>query len=140
VNGFRYLLDTNVFIDAAKRREPVVRRFSALRRGEAAQSVITYGELLYGARKSNRESEARQRINDAATLVPVLQLTPDVAETYGLIRAAHERQGRVIGSNDLWIAAHAIAAGLILVTNNEREFRRVPGLNVENWAPASNQP
>jgi tRNA(fMet)-specific endonuclease VapC len=137
VNGFRYLLDTNVFIDAAKRREPVVRRFSALRRGEAAQSVITYGELLYGARKSNRESKARQRINDAATF---LQLTPDVAETYGLIRAALERQGRVIGSNDLWIAAHAIAAGLVLVTNNEREFRRVPGLNVENWAEPSTKP
>ncbi len=66
--------------------------------------------------------------------MPALPLPADAGEAYGDIRAALERSGRMIGNNDLWIAAHARAAGLILVTNNEREFMRVPGLVVDNWA------
>ena len=67
-------------------------------------------------------------------MLPVLGLPETAAEAYGTIRAELERQGQMIGNNDLWIAAHAKSAGLKLVTNNEREFRRVRGLKVENWA------
>jgi tRNA(fMet)-specific endonuclease VapC len=66
--------------------------------------------------------------------LPVESVPPSAAALYGQVRAALERRGEVIGNQDLWIAAHALAAGLTLVTNNEREFRRVPGLQVENWA------
>ena len=130
----RYLLDTNVLIDLRKRRAAVVERIRMLQGGEAAQSVITYGELLHGASKSTRSEEARRHIAEVARLVPVLPLSSREAEFYGSLRAGLEVRGETIGANDLWIAAHAIAAALILVTNNEREFLRVPGLRTENWA------
>jgi tRNA(fMet)-specific endonuclease VapC len=134
LSGFRYLLDTNVFIHARQRRDPVVRRFASLRRGEAAQSVVTYGELLYGARKSSNEADALRRIEEAATMIPVLPLTKEAAEVYSALRAELSRRGEIIGSNDLWIAAHALSAGLILVTNNTGEFGRISTLAIENWA------
>jgi tRNA(fMet)-specific endonuclease VapC len=73
-------------------------------------------------------------LDEFAALVPVLPLAESVGETYGIIRAALEAKGDPIGNNDLWIAAHATTAGLTVVTNNEREFSRVPGLMVENWS------
>jgi tRNA(fMet)-specific endonuclease VapC len=65
--------------------------------------------------------------------VPVEELDSMAAEAYGEIRATLEREGRVIGNNDLWIGAHALARKLTLATNNEREFKRIPGLSLENW-------
>jgi len=66
--------------------------------------------------------------------MPVLPMSPAAGEAYGVLREALEQSGQTIGNNDLWIAAHAKAEGLILVTNNEREFKRISGLKVENWA------
>jgi tRNA(fMet)-specific endonuclease VapC len=130
-----YLLDTNICIYIRQRRpEELLRRFSKLRPGEAALSVITYGELLYGAAKSSQPSTALERLRDLMHLLPALALPESAAETYGTIRAELEAKGEMIGNNDLWIAAHALAAGLILVTNNQKEFRRVRGLKVQNWA------
>ena len=137
MSAFRYMLDTNVLIDARKRRHPVAGRFSELKPGEAAQSAITYGELSLGAQKSERKDEAQQLLRQAAAMVPVLELTAEVAEVYGKVRAELERRGELIGGNDMWIAAHALAARLVLVTNNEREFRRITGLPVENWTMSS---
>ncbi len=131
----RFLLDTNICIYVRRQKpEKVLRRFRALRQGEAALSVITFGELLYGAAKSVQRAEALERLEELAHLLPVLPLPEAAAETYGIMRAELERKGEMIGNNDLWIAAHAKAAGLTLVTNNEREFRRVHGLKVQNWA------
>ena len=131
----RYLLDTNICIYIRQRRpDEVLRRFQKLRPGEAALSVITYGELLYGAAKSAQRREALERLRELIHLLPALSLPETAAEAYGRIRAELESQGQMIGNNDLWIAAHAIAAGLTLVTNNEREFRRVAGLKIQNWA------
>jgi len=100
-------------------------------------SVITFGELVYGAEKSAQRAAALELLRELARVLPVMGL-PETAETaaeaYGTIRAELERKGQMIGNNDLWIVAHAKAAGLTLVTNNEREFRRVRGLRVENWA------
>jgi tRNA(fMet)-specific endonuclease VapC len=131
----RYLLDTNICIYIRQKRpEGVLRRFRKLRPGEAALSVITYGELLYGAMKSEQRTAALERLRELVQLLPSLPLPESAAEAYGGIRAGLESKGEMIGNNDLWIAAHARATGLILVTNNEREFRRVGGLKVQNWA------
>ena len=131
----RYLLDTNICIYIRQKRpEEVLRRFRKLRPGEAALSVITYGELLYRAVKSKQRATALARLQELVQLLPALSLPEAAAEAYGAIRADLESKGEMIGNNDLWIAAHARAMGLILVTNNEREFRRVGGLKVQNWA------
>ncbi len=130
----RYLLDTNICIYIKKQRPPaVLAHFEKLKAGEALLSVITYGELLYGAAKSQQRTQALNALQELTSLLPVLPLPEEAAEHYGQIRAALEAKGEIIGGNDLWIAAHAKAAGLIVVTNNEREFKRVKGLKVENW-------
>jgi tRNA(fMet)-specific endonuclease VapC len=131
----RYLLDTNICIYIRQKRpEEVLRRFRKLHPGEAVLSVITYGELLYGAAKSAQRVSALQRLRELISLLPALPLPETAAEAYGNIRAHLEAKGEMIGNNDLWIAAHALASNLILVTNNEKEFRRVHGLRVQNWA------
>ena len=131
----RYLLDTDICIYIRKGRpEEVVRRFRTVRPGEAAISVITYGELLYGAEKNELRKQSLDRLRQLIELVPALPLPEKAAGMYGFIRAELEGRGEMIGNNDLWIAAHALASGLTLVTNNEKEFRRVRGLKVQNWA------
>jgi tRNA(fMet)-specific endonuclease VapC len=131
----RYLLDTNICIYIRQKRpDEVLRRFRKLRPGEAAVSVITYGELLDGATKSEHRVAALEKLRELVHLLPVLSLPESAAEAYGAIRAQLESKGEMIGNNDLWIAAHAVVAGLTLVTNNESEFRRVRGLRIQNWA------
>jgi len=131
----RFLLDTNICIYIRRKKpEEVLRRFRTLKQGEAALSVITFGELVYGAEKSAQRAAALELVRELAQVLPVLGLPETAADAYGTMRAELERKGQMIGNNDLWIAAHAKAARLTLVTNNEREFRRVRGLKVENWA------
>lgn len=130
----RFLLDTNICIYIAKRQPPeVLAKFRRLSPGDVAMSVITWGELCFGASKSREAARARDLLNALARLIPVLGLLPEVGTQYGSIRATLESAGRPIGNNDLWIAAHAMTARLTLVTNNEAEFRRVPRLRVANW-------
>jgi tRNA(fMet)-specific endonuclease VapC len=132
--GARYLIDTDIFIHIRQSRSQRVReKFDQLQPGEAAISVVVYGELLYGAARSVNRSRAIKMIEELVVLSPVLPMTPEVAHEYGAIRHTLEKKGETIGNNDLWIAAHALAEGLILVTNNEREFSRVPGLKMQNW-------
>jgi tRNA(fMet)-specific endonuclease VapC len=131
----RYLLDTNICIYIRQKNpEQVLRRFRRLHPGEAVLSVITYGELLYGAAKSAHRAMALERLRELVRLLPAMALPETAAENYGTVRAELESKGDLIGNHDLWIAAHALAAGLVLVTNNEREFRRVRGLKIQNWA------
>jgi tRNA(fMet)-specific endonuclease VapC len=101
--------------------------------GQIVMSSITLGELQFGASKSNQRAKAQAQIEELIQDIPVEDLGRGAAESYGEIRAALQEQGRLIGNNDLWIASHAVALGVTLATNNEREFRRVPGLTVENW-------
>ena len=130
----RFLLDTNICIYIRQRRPPgVLARFQRLRPGEAAISVITYGELAYGVEKSRFREQATKQLMELAGLLPVMGLPLQAGQFYGTIRAALEVKGEIIGNNDLWIVAHARAAGLTLVTNNEREFRRIQGLKIQNW-------
>jgi tRNA(fMet)-specific endonuclease VapC len=130
----RFLLDTSICIYIQRQRpENVLGRFEKLEPGDAAISVITWGELLYGAQKSKQRKKALELLAEFKTFVPVLPIPETAGNTYGIIRASLESQGQPIGNNDLWIAAHAKAAGLTIVTNNEREFRRIAGLKVQNW-------
>lgn len=131
----RYLLDANIVIYIRQKHpKDVLHRFSKLQPGEAGISVIAYGELIYGAMKSSQRQSGLERLRELSQVLPALPLPEKAAESYGFIRAELESRGEVIGNNDLWIAAHALAAGLTLVTNNEKEFRRVRGLKVQNWA------
>jgi tRNA(fMet)-specific endonuclease VapC len=131
----RYLLDSDICVYALSGRNPgLVRRLDRKLPGQVVVSVFAVGELLTGAAKSKDPATARQRIAALTSVAEVLPLPPEAAEHYATIRAALERAGRIIGPNDLWIAAQARAEELILVTNNEQEFRRVPRLKVENWA------
>ena len=93
--------------------------------------MISYGELLYGAAKSAQREAALERLRELTTLLPPLALPETAAEAYGSLRAQLEASGETIGNNDLWIAAHALASNLILVTNNERDLRCVQGLKVQ---------
>jgi len=131
----RYMLDTNICIYIAKYNPPAVReRFALHTVEELAMSVITLGELHHGAEKSQSSAKAFAAIEHLSNAMQVMQISEAVAQQYGKIRAQLEQAGQPIGNNDLWIAAHAKAEGLVLVTNNEREFKRVTGLKVKNWA------
>jgi len=96
-------------------------------------SAVTYGELEYGASKSLYRSDIQKILSELISVIPVIAIDVKAGKRYGEIRAKLEKSGRVIGNNDLWIAAHALALGITLVTNNEKEFRRVPGLVIQNW-------
>jgi tRNA(fMet)-specific endonuclease VapC len=130
----RYLLDTNTIIYIRRQTPLSVRKaFSKLQQGEAIVSVITYGELMYGVSKSSRKEGAIATLGEMMQILPLTPVPGAAGAIYGELRAELEAKGKPIGNNDLWIAAHALAAGLILVTNYEREFRQVKGLKIQNW-------
>jgi tRNA(fMet)-specific endonuclease VapC len=130
----RFMLDTNICI-FLRRQRPVglLRRFEKLDPEDVCISAVTYGELRYGAEKSVQREHALDLLSELLSILPVAPLDADVGEHYGFIRSDLERRGMMIGNNDLWIAAHALSLGAILVSNNEREFRRVSELKIENW-------
>jgi len=129
-----YLLDTNICIYIAKHRPPEVRqRLSELKTGEVGMSLITFGELYYGAQKSMQRENSLKKLWQFINYIPVIALSSETGEHYGMIRAFLEQAGTPIGNNDLWIAAHACHLNVTLVSNNIREFKRIPGLSVENW-------
>jgi tRNA(fMet)-specific endonuclease VapC len=130
----RYLLDTNTCIYIAKHNPPAVReRFARQAASDLVMSVVTFGELRFGAEKSQSKEKARAAIQQLRSRIEVCPLPIAAAEHYGEIRAELQKYGQPIGNNDLWIAAHARSEGWIVVTNNDSEFERVPGLVVENW-------
>ncbi|HWX38590.1 MAG TPA: type II toxin-antitoxin system VapC family toxin [Candidatus Sulfotelmatobacter sp.] len=128
------MLDTDICIYLAKNQHPqVTTRFERLKPDQPVMSAITYGELQYGANKSTERLRALSQLAELIQYIPVESVTSSAAQAYGEIRATLEKQGRVIGNNDIWIAAHAMALDVTLATNNDREFLRVTGLSVENW-------
>lgn len=134
VKPTRYLLDTNICIYIAKGQPLAVRhRFENHTLQELAMSAITVGELRFGAEKSQARERALATIDQLVQMIQPCALPMSAAEHYGHVRASLQRQGLPIGNNDLWLAAHALAEGWTLVTNNTREFSRVPGLRLENW-------
>ena len=129
----RYLLDTNTVIYVIKKRPIEVLEVFNEHGGHMAISAITLSALLHGAEKSERPATNLAVVEDFCSRIEVLAYGPKASLHYGSIRATLERAGTPIGVNDLHIAAHARSEGLTLVTNNEREFARVPALQMENW-------
>lgn len=128
-----YLLDTNIVSDLVERPHGKIgTKLTSLPPGSVCTSIIVAAELRFGAakRKSGLLSE---RISLALDSLDVVPFEAPADEVYARSRASLERRGTPIGANDLLIAAHALALGCVLVTANEREFRRVEGLEVENW-------
>ena len=128
-----FLLDTNSISDLV--RHPKGRVAHHLARhgmGNVCTSIIVAAELRYGAAKSPSLRIA-QRVQEVLATLPISDLAAPVDEVYGALRADLERSGQLIGQNDLFIAAHALALDATLVTANEREFSRVPRLRIENW-------
>lgn len=128
-----YLLDTNIVIYIIKRRPIEVLATFNQHTSRMAISSITLAELIHGAEKSSQPSHNYSVIEDFCSRLDVLTYTAKAAMHYGSIRAALEKSGQTIGVNDLHIAAHARSEGLVLVTNNLREFERVPALQLQNW-------
>ena len=129
----KYLLDTNIVIYVVKRRPASVHEAFNRHHGRMSLSAITLAELMHGAEKSSDPPRNLAVVEDFCSRLLVLPYTDKAAAHYGSIRAALEVAGRPIGVNDLHIAAHARSEGLTLVSNNLREFERVPGLLTENW-------
>ncbi len=130
----RYLLDTNIVIYVIKRRPLQALEIFNQNAGRMAISAITLAELQHGAEKSSNPAANLAVVEDLCSRLEVLSYGAKAAQHYGAIRAALEKQGQTIGVNDLHIAAHARSEGLTLVSNNLREFERVPALQLENWA------
>jgi tRNA(fMet)-specific endonuclease VapC len=128
-----YLLDTNILSDLIRNPAgPAARRIEQIDPKEICTSIIVAAELRYGCAKKS-SATLRAKVQALLETIPVLPLDAPADSAYGAIRAALEAAGQTIGLNDLLIAAHAQALGLTLVTNNLREFNRIPGLRIENW-------
>ena len=130
----RYLLDPNVCVELLRGRVPALfARLRSFEIDEISISSITLAELQYGVAKSARPARHAELLAQFCAPLAILPFDNIAAETYGRARAELERAGMSIGPLDTLIAAHALSLGLTLVTNNEREIRRVAGLPVENW-------
>lgn len=130
----RYIIDTDTFIYIKNYRPPqVFERFRTLGAGTVGISVITYGELFRGAERSDFRQRNHKKLQELVHSIPVQPMPEHTGLHYGKIRHDLEKAGKVIGNNDLWIAAHVLASNLTLITNNTKEFGRVDGLSIENW-------
>ena len=130
-----YMLDTNICIYAMKNRpEKVLQRLKLELNSGICVSSITLAELEYGVKHSSDPAKNERALLRFLFPLSILPFGPAAASEYGEIRAYLQKQGTPIGPLDMLIAGHARAEGLTLVTNNVREFERVPGLEIENWA------
>ena len=128
------MLDTNVCIHLIRRRpSAVLRRFEEYVIGEVGVSSVTAAELRYGSEKSAAVEQNREALGAFLLPLEVLAFGEEAAAAYGRVRSALEKAGTPIGPLDTLIAAHAVGLGVTLVTNNTREFSRVPGLELEDW-------
>lgn len=130
----QFLIDTNICIYIINNRPPeVIRKFKRVAIGDIGISSISVSELYYGVCKSKRIKENLKRLEEFLRPFEIIPYDENASKSYGEIRSQLEKQGNVIGPLDLLIAAHALSSGLILITNNEKEFKRIKSLKVENW-------
>jgi len=128
------MLDTNICIHLIKHRpQRLMNRFERTPVGDVGISAVTLAELEYGAAKSGRPEQNRAALAEFIFPLEVAPFGDADARIYGRIRSFLERKGRTIGSMDILIASHALSLGVQLITNNEAEFKRLPGLRVTNW-------
>jgi tRNA(fMet)-specific endonuclease VapC len=128
-----HMLDTDICIYLIKRHPPQLQKTFEDHTGQVCISTITLGELLFGAEKSARRAQNIEAVEAFAARLEILQFSVKAAEHFGQIRAELARAGTPAGPFDMLIGGHARSQGLILVTNNTREFARMPGLLGENW-------
>jgi tRNA(fMet)-specific endonuclease VapC len=129
----QFMLDTNICIYLVKRHPSRLLEQFNRRGGRIAISTVTVGELYFGAEKSERQAENFEALELFFSGLTVLPFPKDAASHFAQLRVELQRAGTPIGPYDMLIGAHARSEGLVLVTNNEREFRRISGLQVENW-------
>ena len=130
----KYLIDTNICIYIInKRPAAVIRKFKQFELGEIGISTITVSELQYGVAKSTYRKKNEVRLEEFLAPLEILTYDQTAARVYGDIRFQLEKRGRPIGPLDLLIAAHAISQDLVLITNNDKEFKRIKKLQIENW-------
>lgn len=130
-----YLLDTNICIYTIRKKPTqVVQRLRRLQISRIGISSIVLSELEYGIARSSKPQQNQTALIDFLVPIEILPYDNAAAREYGKLRRYLEQQGTPIGSLDLLIAAHALSLECVLVTNNESEFGRVPGLKIENWA------
>jgi len=130
----KYLLDTNICIYLIKNKPTsVITKFNEHSVGDIGVSTITVAELTYGVNKSQRQAQNQEALLQFLSPLISSEFDANAAFSYGQIRAELESQGSPIGSLDTLIAGHAVSLGVTLVTNKEKEFRKVPKLAVENW-------
>ena len=131
----RYMLDTNIIIYAKDARpEIVLERFRQYQPGDLCISSITMAELEYGVCNSSKPKQNRLALLTFLSNIDIIPFDTDAARSYGEIRYDLKSKGQLIGANDMLIAAHAKSLGYTLITNNTREFERVDGLLLDNWA------
>ena len=135
----KYMLDTNIVIYVIKSRPSYLRPVFNQHIGQMGISTITFAELVHGVEESATPDRNLRTVEDFLSRLQVLPYDSDAAAHYGDIRADLERKGLTIGVNDLHIAGHARSRGLVLVTNNTREFERVEGLRISDWTEAINE-
>jgi tRNA(fMet)-specific endonuclease VapC len=134
------LLDTNICIYIIRRKPiEVLQRFNSYTIGDIGVSSITAAELFVGAQKSQRPTQNQEAVEQFLLPLTITPFDYEVAVIYSWLRATLEQQGTPIGALDMLIAAQAVSLGVILVTNNAREFSRVPTLRVEDWTSSSPQ-
>ena len=133
----RYLIDTNTFIAAMKGAAGVRYKLEHTPLSDLVLSPVVLGELELGVEKSAHREKNAARLAGVVAKIELMPLDATVSRHYAAIRADLERKGTPIGANDYWIAAQGLALGAVVVTDNEAEFTRVPGLAVENWLRAA---
>ncbi|MDP2367466.1 type II toxin-antitoxin system VapC family toxin [Rhodoferax sp.] len=134
------MLDTNILIYLIKNKPPsVADRINALAPSdELCMSFVTFAELLKGAQRSTKKVDVLRRLDALTRVIPVrYAVSAALCEHYAVQFTRLRAVGTPVGANDLWIACHALADDCTLVTNNTREFERIDGLPLENWAPDS---
>jgi tRNA(fMet)-specific endonuclease VapC len=128
------MLDTDICIYIIKHKPLcVLERFNQLSPDFLSMSVITYAELMNGAKKSSYVELNAARLQALSDIIEIRAFDKPAAITFGDVRSRLEKRGEIIGAYDLLIASHALSLDRILVTNNEKEFTRVEGLKIENW-------
>ncbi len=131
----KYMLDTNICIYLIKQKSPkVVKHFKSHVVGDIGISSVTLAELRYGVAKSRRVEKNRQALDEFILPLEIADFDEKAAESYGNVRVSLEKDGKPIGSLDMMIGAHALSLGVILVTNNTREFRQIKHLKVADWS------
>ncbi|MDD2920744.1 MAG: type II toxin-antitoxin system VapC family toxin [Anaerolineales bacterium] len=130
----KYMLDTNICIGLIRQKPPsLIKKIVNHAFGDIGLSTITVAELMYGAQKSNQPEQNMRVLEQFLLPFEVADFDQSAANAYGILRAYLEKSGKIIGSMDMLIGAHALSLEVVLATNNIREFKRIPNLMIEDW-------